>query len=475
MRDYPIEEIFRRARLGRLAVYPPADEFGYNVFGAQIYTKPKRFLTLDDIVLLPPQFTPERLEKGVELLREPLFIDVDTETEVGGFRVRMPVVCAAMGGTHVANLIGPGIAKACAKAGVIYTLGENIAAIRGYDERLTDQPSFKERALAYLESLEDGYGGLVIQQSVEDENLKLWERVYTDPDFEEYIERGLVGFEIKAGQGAKPGLGGEVLVDREVAKRIKGDYFLAEDPDLVAKERYERHSAPGTFTEEILASQIRLIRNNFPRVRVFLKTGPYRDLDRVVEIAAKEGIDAITIDGKEGGTGMSPIAAMSDLGLPTVVCLSAITRARERGVETSLIISGRLYDGSHVVKSLALGATAVAFGRPLVYACFGGVRLAPWFIRNELFRNRVMRWLGKAALSLSVKGEGCTRGVANYLESVRIEVQMLTSALGKYSMERLSKEDVGALSRDLAELFGIRYVYGAPEAERVVRGEAERS
>jgi len=459
MTDYPIDEIFRRAKLGELAVYPPKDEFGYNVFGADVYDKPRRFLLLDDIVLLPPQFTPERLEKGIELLREPLYIDVNTESVVGGFKVKMPVVCAAMGGTHIANLIGPKIAEACAEMGIIYSLGENIASIRGYDERLTKQPSFKERAFSYLRNLNDGYGGLVIQQSVEDENLKLWERVYTDPDFDPYIEEGLIAFEIKIGQGAKPGLGGEVLVSRDVALRIKDSYYIPEDPEKVVKDYYEKHSAPGTFTEDILASQIRLIKNNFPRIKVFLKTGPYRDLDSVIEIAAREGIDAITIDGKEGGTGMSPIAGMRDLGLPTVSCLSAITRAKEKGINTSFIISGRLYDGSHVVKSLALGADAVAFGRPMVYSCLGSIPLAQTFIKNELFRYTLLRELGKLALNLGIKGERCKKGVVNYLKSVQNEVKMLTSALGKYYMHRLSKEDVGALRRELAGLFGIRYVY----------------
>ncbi len=466
--SYPVEEIFRRAELGEKSVFPRSDEFGYNVFGADVYDKPRRFLLLDDLLLLPPQFTPERLEKGVELLREPLYIDVDTSTTVGGFKTAMPVLCASMGGTHIANLLGIKIAEACAKMGLIYGMGENIASIRGYDERLTDQPSFKERALTYLKNMQGG-GGLVIQQSVEDENMKLWEKVYTDPDFDQYIEEGLVGFEIKAGQGAKPGLGGEVLVTREVALRIKDHYYIPDDPEKVVKKYYERHSAPGTFTEEILASQIRLIKNNFPRVKVFVKTGPYRDLDRVIEIADREGADAIIVDGKEGGTGMSPVAAMRDLGLPTVSCLSAISRARERGAKISMVISGRLYDGTHVVKSLALGADAVAFGRPLVYSCLARIPLAQWFIKNELFRVGPLASLSKRLLSTGIRLGKCVEGVMNYLKSVRLEVMLLTSALGKYYMNRLSKEDVGALKKELADLFGIRYVYGPPPGEKVVR------
>jgi len=36
---------------------------------------------------------------------------------------------------------------------------------------------------------------------------------------------------------------------------------------------------------------------------------------------------------------------------------------------------------------------------------------------------------------------------------------MLTSALGKYSLNELTKEDVGALDRVVAEMFDIEYIY----------------
>ncbi len=122
-----------------------------------------------------------------------------------------------------------------------------------------------------------------------------------------------------------------------------------------------------------------------------------------------------------------------------------------------------------MVKSLALGASAVAFGRPLVYSCFGGIPLAPWFIKREFFRNPLMRNMGKMVLDFGMRRDGCMKGVINYLRSVEIEVKMLTSALEKYYIDRLSSEDVGALNKDLAELFGIRYVYGKPEVIRIER------
>jgi len=427
-KKYPVAEIAKKAKLGKEAVYPfdELDVYGKALLGAEVYEPGyPRFLTLDRLVLLPPAFTPRRLEKMSELLREPLYIDVDTEAVVGGFKLRLPVTVGSMGSTDVANRVGVELSVGAARAGIAMGIGENVATMRGYDRRRDPtQPSFKERLMAYLENVEDGYGGVVIQQSIEDAFDELWNHVYSDVDVEPYLEEGLIGFEIKVGQGAKPGLGGEVKVPRELALRLKDKYYLPEDPEKVVKDMYERHSAPGTFTESILASMIRLLKNNYPKARVWIKSGPYRDLDRLIDVAS--GADAVIVDGKEGGTGMSPIVALKDLGLPTLACLKRIMEAKRRGVGASLILSGRLYNGGHVVKALALGADAVSMGRPFIVA---------------------------------VQAAGA-EGVERFVEALKVEVQMLTSALDKYSVSELSPEDVAALDREIAESFGIRYVYG---------------
>ena len=80
------------------------------------------------------------------------------------------------------------------------------------------------------------------------------------------------------------------------------------------------------------------MRNDYT-FKIWLKTGPYRDLTKVIRVATDAGIDAITIDGKEGGTGMSPTVALQNLGLPTLICLRSV-KNRERKIETSIILSG---------------------------------------------------------------------------------------------------------------------------------------
>ncbi|MEM0445362.1 MAG: glutamate synthase-related protein [Nitrososphaerota archaeon] len=428
-RAYPFREIIDRARRGVEAIYP-ADVLKPSIMtlkGADIYSRAKQFATLDELLLLPPAFTPLRLKKMSELLREPLFSDVDLRHKIGGFNAAMPVMAASMGSVHVANKISLEVARGAAKLGIPMGVGENVATTWGYSRRVkANQPCFKERVMTYLEGLEEGYGGVAIQQSVEDAYNELWNRVYSDPDIEPYLKKGMIGFEIKIGQGSKPGLGGEARLTKEDAERLRDKYHFSEDPREVSRGVIERHSAPGTYVPEILRSMVRMMRNNYPRCRVWVKLGPFRDLPDVLNTLLDEGVDAVWIDGKEGGTGMSPYASMRHLGLPLVAALCSVSEfLKSRGRLTSILASGRLFDGGHLVKCLCLGLDGVAFGRPLAVAA----------------------WAGGA------------RGVENYLRTVEVEAKMLVSALGKYSINDLSPEDLGCLDRDIAERLGVRYVY----------------
>ncbi|ABL87325.1 glutamate synthase (NADPH) GltB2 subunit [Pyrobaculum islandicum DSM 4184] len=426
-KDYPVDEIAYRALRGKEAVYPFGllASYGSAVLGAGVHRRGcPRFYTLDDILLMPPAFTPLRLKKAAELLREPTFADVNTETLVGGFPASMPVVVGSMGSTDVASKTAIAIAKAAAKAGIPLGIGENVATVRGYSRRITrGHPSFKERLLAYLTNM-GKHGGVFIQESVEDAYDELWNRVYSDKDLEQYVEEGRIGFEIKVGQGAKPGLGGVIKIPKEQAEKLRRKYLIDYDGGKYAT----RYSVPGTFTREILTGAIRFMKTAYPKAKIWIKLGPFRDAAEVIEVASREGADAVVIDGKEGGTGMAPTVALKDLGYPTVVGLKYIKAAREAGVKTSLLIAGRLYNGGHVVKAVALGATAVYMARPFLIAAL-------------------------------TKGE---EGVSKYIESLKLEIQMAVSALGKYDVRDLAPEDVAAATKELAEMLSIPYIYASP-------------
>jgi len=458
--DYPFEEIIERARKGRDAIYPYKDEISrFSVFGADLHTQSRRFHTLDDILITAPQFTPHRLEKAYDLVfREPFFRDVDLTREIGGFKTKLPIVQSSMGSPEDWNAVAPYSAKVCAKKGMIYGIGENVAATWGYDER-TDpsQPCLMDRILSYFEHKIDGYGGVVIQQNEEDAQNELWNRIYSDKRLTPYIEEGLIAFEIKGGQGAKSGIGGEKIVDRDTALRLQDKgYIIHPDPQEVDQSVYERHSAADIFTEEILKNRILKLRNDYPRVRIWLKTGPYRDLLSVIRVATEAGIDAVSIDGKEGGTGMSPTAALQHLGLPTLACLNAVRDARAEGIETSIIISGRIHDGSQIVKALALGADAAAMGRPFLIAA-NAYPLSKLFIGKEFYK---FKWIKKLARMIYPPSERSEKLIENFLETVELEIQLLISSLGKYDLSLVSDEDIAATSIGLAQAMNLKHLYG---------------
>ena len=454
--DYPVEEIIRRARLGRRAIYPLILKYGrFSIHGLNIFTENKRFHDLDDIILVPPQFTPRRLKKAIELAtREPVFFDVNTKSMIGGFEVDLPIVQSSMGSQDDWNRVAVYAAIACAKAGIICGIGENVSSTWGYDKRKkADQPCFMERALAFLENSK--CGGLVIQQNEEEAFDELWNKIYSDKRFDRYIQDGRIGFEIKAGQGAKPGLGGEKIVDRNQALALKQKYYIYPDPEKIESSYYERHSSPDIFTEEFLEYRIRKLKNDYPRVKVWVKTGPFRDLEKVFEICSKAGADCLVIDGKEGGTGMSPTVALKDLGLPLIACFIIIRKARQKGFNLPVVVSGRLYNGSHLVKALALGANGIAMGRPFLLSAYA-YRFSSFVISKELYKNP---FIGFLIDHFFRPNKSSVNFVENFIESVRIEAQMLTSALGKYDLNELAKEDLATLNENLARALGVNYIY----------------
>ncbi len=72
----------------------------------------------------------------------------------------------------------------------------------------------------------DGVGGVVVQQSTEDADAEVWNLVYSDPSARPLLDSGRLGFELKVGQGAKPGLGGMTVVDAADSDRLSEQFAL---------------------------------------------------------------------------------------------------------------------------------------------------------------------------------------------------------------------------------------------------------
>ncbi|WP_424533413.1 glutamate synthase-related protein [Sphaerisporangium viridialbum] len=405
---FPEQDVRRRAREGGAAVFPAMEQYGVTVFGAGA-TVPQD--EIDAYRLVPPVFMPRRLEKLIELGREPLYADVSLESSFGGFDAPLPLFLTALGSTRVAAA-GCALARQAGRLGLPMVIGENVAPVSGFRSDGKHR-ALLERISAYTEAAPEATGGVVVQQSTEDANAEVWNHVYTDPSVRELMDSGRLAFELKVGQGAKPGLGGLTMVDEETSRRLGGQYAMER---LLAGGPVLRCSSPGTFTDEILRQQIHLMRNNYPRARCWVKLPPARDVAEASAVAWRAGADAVTVDGAEGGTGWAPGAFLDHVGLPLHECL------RRLGAPAgTLLASGRVYDGARAVKVLALGARAVGFGRAALVAV----------------------------------DEDPEHGLIRFMESLALEMRLLISALGKYAAGEPGPEDLwgppesrGAASHD---------------------------
>jgi hypothetical protein len=401
---FPEAAVRARARSGAAGVFPDPDEYGHALFGADPARCAAPGDPLERLRLVPPVFVPGRLDKLVDLAREPVYRDVELDTMVGGFRSTVPLYVSAFGSTEAAGVsLGLAASRQAGRLGIPLVVGENVMPVNGYG-RIEEhaERSLLGRITAYAEHAIDGRGGVVVQQSTEDADAEVWNLVYSDPNVQPLLESGRLAFELKVGQGAKPGLGGMTVVDTVTAARL-ADVFTIDPVFGGGSTRVLRCSSPGTFTEEILRQQIRLMRNNFPRARVWVKLPPARDVREAALVAWEAGADAVTVDGAEGGTGWAPVAFLSHVGLPLGECLRRIGEH-----PSCLLVSGRMWEGARVAKCLALGADAVGLGRA-------------------------------ALIAVDTDADD---GLVNLIECLSLELQLLTSALGKYHVGLLGPQDV---------------------------------
>jgi methylamine---glutamate N-methyltransferase subunit C len=407
---FPAEEVRARAREGISRVFPPTEQYGTTAFGADpghgSGTDPGGGTggdPLDALWLAPPVFMPRRLDKLIELGREPLFGDVAVETVIGGFRSPLPLFLSALGSTQLADAgLGIAIARQAGRLGLPLVIGENVVPVRGHRQTAADAgSSLAARIREYSTQLPEGVGGVAVQQSTQDADAEVWNLVYSDPVASDLLASGRLAFELKVGQGAKPGLGGMTVVSGSAATALAERFALHRLSGI--GDGLLRSASPGTFTKEILRRQVQLMRNNYPQARVWVKLFPGRDVGEAARVAWEAGADAVTVDGAEGGTGWAPTAFLQQVGLPLGVCL------RQIGPRPGcLLATGRMWEGVRVVKALALGARAAGLGRAALLAA----------------------------------DEDPEDGLVRLVQCLTLEIQLLVSAMGKYACREVSAEDL---------------------------------
>ncbi|WP_036480125.1 FMN-binding glutamate synthase family protein [Myxosarcina sp. GI1] len=266
--------------------------------------------------------------------------------------------------------------------------------------------------------------------------------------------------EIVVGQGAKPG-GGGLLLGQKVSKVVAGMRTLPEGVDQRSPCRH-----PDWVGADDLRIKIEELREATDwQIPIYVKMGATRVKDDV-KLAVKAGADVVVLDGMEGGTAATQSIFQEHTGIPTLPALAqAVEALKELDVygEVQLVISGGIRSGPDVAKALALGADAVSLGTATLIAmgCNKPVYIEDYHkLGTEPYHCHHCH-TGMCPVGITTQDEELMQRlpveqgriwVANYLQSMMMEVQSLARACGKSDIHNLEREDLVALTLEASAM-----------------------
>ena len=274
------------------------------------------------------------------------------------------------------------------------------------------------------------------------------------------------GIELTIGQGAKPGTGG-LLLGSKVLDTIAHQRDL---PVGVDQRSPARH--PDLLGPDDMIIKIEELREATDwQVPIFVKMGATRVFDDV-RLAAKAGADVVVVDGMEGGTGASAEICQEHTGIPT---LAAVCEARaaleDLGLygQVQLVIAGGIRNGVDAAKAMALGADAVYIGtaalmalncnKPLYVEDYHQIGAAPYHCHHcHTGRCPVGITTQDPELMKRLEIDAAAERVANLLQAMTSEIQILARACGKADVHDLEPEDLRALSLEASMICGVPLV-----------------
>jgi glutamate synthase domain-containing protein 2 len=273
--------------------------------------------------------------------------------------------------------------------------------------------------------------------------------------------------EIVVGQGAKPGTGGLLM-----GVKVLDDVAEMRDlPTGIDQRSPARH--PDWLGPDDLAVKIEQLREATDwRVPVHVKLGACRVTDDV-KLAAKAGADGIVIDSMVAGTGASAEVLIDHSGIPTVPAIVMAREAlRELGLyrKVSLIASGGIRSGADAAKALALGADAVAIGIAALLALNCNKETPESNFEEEIGAVAGQCHhchTGKCPVGIATQDpalvarldpDEAAERVANFINSMTMEMALITRSLGKGDVHSLEPEDMAALTIEASAMARIPLV-----------------
>jgi len=270
--------------------------------------------------------------------------------------------------------------------------------------------------------------------------------------------------EIKLSQGAKPGLGG-VLPAAKVSAEIAAARGVREGVDCLSPSRHSEFDDVDSMLDfvELLAQETGL--------PVGIKSavgdlGFWEDLTEAMSHGDR-GVDFVTIDGGEGGTGASPLIFTDAVSLPFRLGFARVySMFARRGLHESVtfIGGGKLGLPDNAVVAFALGADMVNVAREAMLAvgcvqaqkCHTGECPTGVATQNP--------WLAHG-LDPSLKAARVT----NYIKTLRRDLLKVSEACGVEHPALIGPRDVEILDnpsdgRLLEAVYGYEAGWGYPSA-----------
>ena len=255
--------------------------------------------------------------------------------------------------------------------------------------------------------------------------------------------------EIYISQGAKPGLGGQLMA-KKVTKELASVRGIPEGIDLRSPSRHP--DIMGADDLVIKVEELREATHYQKPISIKMGAGRVRD---DIKIAYKDGFDFVQLDGLQGSTGAASTEVLENVGIPTLAAIQeALDGLREINAKDDMpiVLMGGIKDGVDAVKALALGASAVAMGTAAIIAG-GCISCMQCHVGNCVVGIATQDPEHEARYQIDLQAAA----IGRFLEAVRWQIASLTKALGHSDFRQLSRADLVALTPEAAAITGLPY------------------
>ena len=270
--------------------------------------------------------------------------------------------------------------------------------------------------------------------------------------------------EIKLSQGAKPGLGG-LLPAPKVSAEIAAARGVREGQDCISPSRHAEFSDTDSMLDwvELLAAET--------GIPVGIKSavgdlGFWNELTRLTA-STDRGVDFVTIDGGEGGTGAAPLIFTDSVSLPFQLGFARVYKIfAEQGIheQVTFIGGGKLGLPDNAVVAFALGCDMVNIAREamLSIGCIQAQKCHTDTCPTGVATQNAWLTRGLDPALKSVRA-------ANYIKTLRRDLVKVAEACGVEHPGLIGTDSVEVLdgrtaSTPLQDVYGYEPGWGMPSA-----------